>query len=66
MSSLENKLSASMHKPRRPAGTGKPSESAPTVRDEKAPSKTPHKEHEPGDLNSGGGRERNPERIWPD
>lgn len=73
MSSLEDKLSASMQSPRRSGGRSstaeKPAEPAPAkpASATRAPSKSPVKDSmQIEDLNAGGGRSLNPPRIWPD
>ncbi|OFC59945.1 hypothetical protein BAE30_08420 [Acidithiobacillus caldus] len=73
MSSLEDKLSASMQGPRRSgtrtAASDKAAEAAPVkpATTTRASSKAPAKGRvEVEDLNAGGGRSLNPPRIWPD
>ncbi|MDD3759664.1 MAG: hypothetical protein PHO57_02390 [Acidithiobacillus sp.] len=71
-SQLENKLNASMQSPRR-RSTSKadtlvqskaPESSSGSVK--KAPPSSESKAESVADLNAGGGRELNPQRIWPD
>ncbi len=67
MSNLEDKLSASLQTQRRRPGTAKPGEGA---KSEAAPHAQKPKDQETrpqeDDLNEGGGRSPNPQRIWPD
>lgn len=67
MSSLESKLSASMQSSRRRSGTpaGGPENEHPGEQ-EKPSHKGAVESQGSTDLNAGGGRERNPGRIWPD
>lgn len=68
MSNLENKLNASIQSPRRrtPAtGTPAQGEKSP-VTPKTAPKLDSKVLDEVVDLNAGGGRETNPQRIWPD
>ena len=67
MSSLESKLSASLQSPRRHSGSHKESDADHASKPEKSShKKDPASDHGSPDLNDGGGRGRNPERIWPD
>ncbi|MGC9238565.1 MAG: hypothetical protein ACP5D5_02760 [Acidithiobacillus sp.] len=73
MSSLEDKLSASMQSPRRSGGrsstTEKTAEPAPAkpASGTRTQNKSPAKDSvQIEDLNAGGGRSLNPPRIWPD
>ncbi len=67
MSSLESKLSASMQSSRRRGGTPTgESKNEHVAEHEEASHKGPAESQGSADLNAGGGRERNPGRIWPD
>lgn len=71
-SALENKLNASMQSPRRRSTTAK----SPVAAESESTSKTAASlsskarvaktAEASSDLNAGGGRELNPQRIWPD
>ena len=71
-SQLENKLNASMQSPRRrstskadtPVQSKAPEPASDSAR--KAPQSSKSKAESVADLNAGGGRELNPQRIWPD
>ncbi|PKY10367.1 hypothetical protein B1757_09690 [Acidithiobacillus marinus] len=71
MSNLENKLNASIQSPRRRSPTAA-STTTPASAEKPAASKKPAPKTAPkvapvlSDLNDGGGREINPQRIWPD
>ena len=67
MSSLESKLSASMQSSRRRGGTPPNGAETEHPREHEKPSQKGSIESQGStDLNAGGGRERNPGRIWPD
>jgi hypothetical protein len=67
MSKLESKLSASIQTQRRASGAPKKSETARPADDQKTEKQArPAPVERSTDLNAGGGRERNPDRIWPD
>ncbi|WP_414041630.1 hypothetical protein ACJU26_06150 [Acidithiobacillus sp. M4-SHS-6] len=75
MSNLENKLNASIQSPKRrspAAASTATSASAAAPSSKSAPSNKPAQKTTPkaapdlSDLNAGGGREINPQRIWPD
>jgi hypothetical protein len=78
MSNLENKLNASIQSPRRrtpaagttstpAAGTEKTTTgNKPATSSKPAQKSTPETTPAVSDLNAGGGREINPQRIWPD
>ncbi len=67
MSSLESKLSASMQSSRRRGGTPTGgSENEDSAEHGKPSHKGSAESQGSADLNAGGGRERNPGRIWPD
>lgn len=67
MSSLESKLSASLQSSRRRSEPAKATEHEHPSKQEKAhPKQHPATDHKSTDLNDGGGRGRNPDRIWPD
>lgn len=67
MSSLESKLSASMQSSRRRGGTPPNGTETEQPRGHEQTSQKGSAENQvSADLNAGGGRERNPGRIWPD
>lgn len=67
MSSLESKLSASLQSPKRGSGASKGSEAEQASKNQNpSQHKSPVPDAKSPDLNAGGGRGRNPERIWPD